>query len=196
MTLTLPAQRTMTVEEFEAYALLPENADRRLEWHDGEVITMVSSSRASIISGRLYALLEVFVSEREIGFTTPNDGGYIVNGRRYIPDGAFVSYARQPNPPDVAWNPIAPDLVIEVVSPTDRPALIRRKLLSYLDAGVTVWLVEPEDQTVEVYAPGRAPLLLTATDTLDGGDLLPGLTIPLARVFRPAAPAAPPEDAK
>ncbi len=196
MTTTLPARRTMTVEEFEAYALLPENADRRLEWHDGEVIELTTNSLSSRIGIRLTSLLWAFVEAHGLGEVTDAQGGYIVNGLRSIPDGAFVSYARQPNPPDVAWNPIAPDLVIEVVSPTDRPALIRRKLLSYLDAGVTVWLVEPEDQTVEVYAPGRAPLLLTATDTLDGGDLLPGLTIPLARVFRPAAPAAPPEDAK
>ena len=73
---------------------------------------------------------------------------------------------------------------VEIVSPSDRLRQVRAKCLDYLDAGVRlVWLVEPKPQRVTVYLPDRSTHVLGIQDTLHGGDVLPGFTLPLAEVF-------------
>lgn len=60
---------------------------------------------------------------------------------------------------------------------------LRIKIGNYLAAGVWLWVVLLETQQVEVYAPGRPVLILAIDDTLDGGDVLPGFTLPLRAIF-------------
>jgi len=77
-----------------------------------------------------------------------------------------------------------PDLAIEVVSPSDRLRAVRAKCLAYLDAGVhLVWLVEPKHQRVTVYLPDRSTRALGLGDTLDGGAVLPGFSLPVTEIF-------------
>jgi Uma2 family endonuclease len=180
----------MTAEEFAVYALLPENADKRLEWHHGKVVELVSSMQPSKISLRMMSVVESFVYDHDLGYTTTTDGGYIVNGAQYIPDGAYVSYTRDPGTANHAYNPITPDLAIEVISPSDRPGDVSGKIVDYMLAGTVVWLVDPEEETVDVFVPGQPHVRLTVDDTLDGGTTLPGFSLPLKRIFRRAASSA------
>ena len=60
---------------------------------------------------------------------------------------------------------------------------LRRKIQNYMAAGTVVWLVDPQDRVLNVHRPGKKIITLTADDTLDGGDLLPGFTAPLADIF-------------
>ncbi|MDZ4768636.1 MAG: Uma2 family endonuclease [Chloroflexota bacterium] len=175
--------RRMTAEQFDDYVLLPENSDRRLEWHDGEIIELVSNGKSSRTAFHLGNKLGIYVYAHRSGVLTGADGGYWVNGEKYIPDAAYLSYARQPIPASVAYNPLAPDLAIEVISPTDKPLTIARKIQNYMAAGTVVWLVDPQDRVLNVHRPGKKIITLTADDTLDGGDLLPGFTAPLADIF-------------
>jgi Uma2 family endonuclease len=79
---------------------------------------------------------------------------------------------------------VIPDLVVEVVSSSDRPLEVAEKVRMWLDAGVRlVWVVYPTRQIVEEHRPQQAPVTLTASDQLDGGDVVPGFTLPVARVF-------------
>jgi Uma2 family endonuclease len=174
----------MTVEAFEEFALLPENRDKRLEWREGRIVEVVSSVPSSNIGVIVMAYVTIFVLQNNLGLLTGADGGYVVGDERYIPDGAFISKTRQPEYPNVAYNPLAPDLVIEVLSPTDKQDDVRLKIVNYLRAGTTVWLFDPEDEHAEVYSPGKAPQRLSKDDTLDGGDVLPGFKLPLKDVFR------------
>ncbi len=186
MTTTLPARRTMTVEEFEAYALLPENADRRLEWHDGEVIELVSSDKSSHLAVVLLSALVPFITARRLGIVTGADGGYIVNGLRLIPDGAFVLADRHRAAQRTGgFLSIAPDLAIEVISPSDAFSHIRAKLRRYERAGTIVWLIDPSAYTLEVFVPGQPAQVLEEGDTLDGGDLLPGFSLTVRDLFQP-----------
>ncbi len=114
---------------------------------------------------------------------TGADGGCIVAGERCIPDGAFVSRARQTRPSDAANSPTAPDLAIEVLSPSNTPDEIRIKIANYLLVGTTVWLVDADHARIEVYTSGAPVRVLRIGDTRDGGSLLPGFSIPLADVF-------------
>ena len=78
----------------------------------------------------------------------------------------------------------APDLAIEVVSPNDKAGELILKTGDYLAAGTQqVWIVEPGTRTVAVYRPGGAARVYGADDTLDGGDLLPGLSLPVSALF-------------
>jgi Uma2 family endonuclease len=98
-------------------------------------------------------------------------------------DMVFIAAGRLAGVEREGFLPIAPDLAVEIVSPGDRWSEILTKVHEYLDAGVRlVWIVDPRTQTVHVYQPGQVEQL-SAEDTLDGGDVLPGLTLPVREIF-------------
>jgi Uma2 family endonuclease len=79
----------------------------------------------------------------------------------------------------------APDLVVEVMSPSDTVARTAARVQSWLQHGAQlVWVVEPESATVTVYRVDGSVSLLKATDSLDGEQALPGFAYPLSRLFR------------
>jgi Uma2 family endonuclease len=86
-------------------------------------------------------------------------------------------------PPD-NFVPLAPDLAVEVLSPSDRMADAMSKVTMYLQAGVRlVWLVDPATLTVTIFRQDAAPKMVREADTLDGADVLPGFRIPVAEIF-------------
>ncbi len=173
----------ITVEEFERLALQPENADRRLEFVGGEISEVVSNSYSSLVAARINGFLFVYLLHNPIGYLTGADGGYQIGDERYIPDVAFVAKARQPEPSHETYNPLAPDLAVEVISPSDDLNALRVKVVNYLAAGTMVWVVRPEAKSVEVYAPGQPVRRVSADGTLDGGEVLPGLALPVKDIF-------------
>ena len=78
---------------------------------------------------------------------------------------------------------LAPDLVAEVVSPSDRAVEVSGKALAWLEAGVRlVWVVDPENRTVTVHRPVSASVL-RSRDTPSGEDVLPGFALPLEELW-------------
>ena len=172
--------KPMTVDEFIAYALLPENAERNFEFIGGEVIEVVSNNQASEIAGVFIGELYAFVRPRKIGRVTVSDGGYTISGEQYIPDCAFVSYQRQPQSLTESYPTIAPELVIEGLSPGNLNSIEERgklthKVANYLAAGCEVWLVHPDKQIVEVYIVGQPVQTYRNGDVLEGRGLLTGV---------------------
>jgi Uma2 family endonuclease len=99
------------------------------------------------------------------------------------PDVAFVGADRDPTP-ERGYYPGAPDLAVEVLSPDDRPGYVRDKVAEWLEAGaLAVWVVDPRRQTVTVHTAHEAPAVLSRTDTLRGGDVLPGFAIEVGEIF-------------
>lgn|SRR5574341_672849 len=172
------------VEEFEALALLPENADRRLELIDGEIVELVSNQECSRIAGWILYFINAYLLEHDIGFATSADGGYQVGRDRYIPDVGFMSRARQPEASTEAYNPLPPDLAVEVVSPSEQMGDVLAKVNNYLLAGTVVWVFFPTNKEVGVFVPGQPARSLGMGDTLDGGDVLPGFKVVVKDVFR------------
>ena len=79
---------------------------------------------------------------------------------------------------------VAPDLVVEILSPTDRPDAVRRKLDEYFAAGVRMaWVADPGTRTVRVYRSGGEPMTLAAGEVIAGDDVLPGFELPVDEVF-------------
>ncbi len=175
--------RRVSVEEFDRFVALPENAERLFEYIGGEVVEVVSNQRSSRIAARIIGFLFAYLQQHNLGFLTSSDGGYQIAGERYIPDVAYVSRARQTEPSDQSYSPIPPDLVVEVLSPSNTPHEIRLKMVNYLAAGCTVWIVDPDRQVVEVYTPGRAGKTVHVDETLDGGEVLPGFTLAVKDIF-------------
>ncbi|MBL8145667.1 MAG: Uma2 family endonuclease [Anaerolineae bacterium] len=177
------ARRTMTAVDFEQYTSLPENRDRRLELIEGEVIEVVSDYGASESAARILILMGGFVLERHLGRVTGADGGYAVGDDHFIPDVAFIASARYRKGTSPAWCPVAPDLAVEVLSPGNSEPEMRLKTASYLYAGTTMWIVDPDRKRVEVYTPGKPPFTAGVQDTLTGGEVLPGFTLAVNDIF-------------
>lgn len=77
-----------------------------------------------------------------------------------------------------------PTLAVEILSPSDVFEDISRKVKLYRDAGVPlVWVIDPDFRTVTVHRPGAEPVMLNATQELDGGHVLPGFRVPVTRLF-------------
>jgi Uma2 family endonuclease len=176
------ATRLVTIEEFAAMPL-----EGSWELVDGVPSKMTpSSANSGWIAGELFGRLRDHVRSSQLGWAFPPETGFILFGDRATvrsPDGAFVRKDRLPNL-GAGFVPVAPDLAIEVLSPTDRMADALSKVAMYIDAGVSlVWLVDPASLTVIVFRSDTAPKSLAAEDILDGGDVLPGFSVPVAEIF-------------
>jgi len=183
----------MTVDEL---LTLPDDAEWQYELVEGRLVRMPASGfDAARIAARLTAVLLTHVEDRGLGAVTGADGTYNLTPAGQplqtglVPDVAFVAAARIPAPdsPDYVKAPrLAPDLAAEIVSPSQYHPEMNAKATRYLAAGVRlVWLVWPKYQQVEVWRPGAAAPVATlgAGDALDGLDVVPGFSYPLARLF-------------
>ncbi len=175
--------RYATVEEFEAFVLRPENQNRLFEYVGREIVEVVSNNYSSKIGANVLIAVGGFIREHKLGDITGADGGYEVSGERYIPDVGFISRQRQPKPSHATWNPLAPDLAIEVLSPSDKEDDVAIKVANYLAANTTVWLFRPLEQRVAVFVPGQPVRQYGIEDTLPGGEVLPGFALPLKEMF-------------
>lgn len=187
--MAVPKPRLMTADEFERFISQPENADRRWEFIDGEVIEVPSNAYSSAIGALIIAALVAFVKPRGLGTVTGEAAGYTFAGIHISPDVAFVSRQKQETPPiDEQYNPVAPDLMVEVLSPsnkTDRKLReeLERKIRACAEANVLLWVVDYDPQLVTVYTPGQPVRKFGINDTLTGGNVLPGFSLPVSDIY-------------
>jgi Uma2 family endonuclease len=181
--------RLMTATEFWAFAALPENADKRLELIDGVIVEMASSSQKNtVIAMRVGFFLNGFVIPRNIGYVTGADGGFTINDwNAYQPDVGYISKARHPELGGVEF-PVPPDLAVEVISPSESSLDVQTKVERYLAAGSQlVWTVYEKTRQVRVWqlgAEGQITMQVKGiTDTLDGGNVLPGFMLKVSEIF-------------
>ncbi len=100
------------------------------------------------------------------------------------PDIAFVRKERVPDPIPSTFLEFAPDLVVEVLSPSDRPGEVLAKVGDWLDAGAClVWVIDPERRLARVYRADGTEHILKETDQLLGEDVLPGFSCTLASIL-------------
>ena len=174
--------RTYTSSEYETLAT--QHPDRRFELIHGEIIEKMPTQLHAFIVQMLSGFLFVFLRENPIGYALI-EARYRAPGDEHndrIPDLSFITKARGPL---VARGPAPymPDLAVEVQSPGQSDQFMADKAAYYLQNGTRmVWLIYPDRQLAEVLQPGERHLL-TADGTLDGGDVLPGFSVPLADLF-------------
>ncbi len=179
--------KRVTVEQFEAFARLPENADRLFEFIGGEIVEVPSNPYVSEIAIEIAVHIKLHLREQGIkGHVTGESGGCQVVGERYAPDVAYIASEKQAALPyEQGYNPNPPDLAVEVVSPSESDRRRSIKVANYLAAGTLVWVVYPPAREVEVYQPGEAVKIVSLDGTLDGGAVLPGFTLAVRDIFPP-----------
>lgn len=177
-------ERKLTPAEFDAFVLLPENHDTLFELIAGEIVAVSSNSISSKISGWILTHLNNYLEAHDIGHSTTADGGYWIGDERYITDVVFISYVRLPVMLPEGYQHLAPDLAVEVLSPSNTKEEMTVKVANYLAAGTIVWRVDHIKRQVAVFIPNEPVRILDETDTLDGGTILPGFALPLQKLFK------------
>lgn len=162
--------------------------EARRELVRGELIVREPAGfRHGDVAARLLIAVGTFVESRSLGRVFTAETGFRLRTNPdtvRAPDVAFVRHDRLPEPPPRGYAAIAPDLVIEVLSPDDRPGEVLSKVGDWLEAGTTlVWVVDPDGRTARVYRADGGQDLLTDHDRLDGEVVLPEFQYELRRAF-------------
>lgn len=184
-TTAIPIQQAITIQEFEDFIFHPDNISRHFNFLAGEIIQKVSNSYSSIIGARILMRFGIHLSNNEMGHVLGANGGYQIGDDRYIPDVSYISYQRQPHPPKEPYISNNPNLVVEVMPPTDTDKALQIKVANYLAVGTLVWIVRPDDKVIEVYESGKSVTLLNEGDTLNGGMVLPKFSINIKDILPP-----------
>ena len=188
MTTAIAPPRLMTAAEFQALAKVP---GRRYE-----LIRGVLKEKA-VGTGLAHSINLSFAHFALFPHTAGADNGLLCIGEPcyrvgrnpdtvLCPDMAWIAPGRIP-PGTTGYPELTPDLCIEVASPSNARSdrLLADKAQMWLDFGAReVWVLNLEDTTLTRYRPGRPPVILGADDILDGGELLPGFSIAVWRLFR------------
>lgn len=139
------------------------------------------------VAMRLGTAIANFVDARKLGTVLAADTGFMLFTNPdtvRAPDVAFVRRDRVPDPEPRGYPALAPDLAVEVLSPNDRPGEVLAKVGDWLSAGCRlVWVVDPVRQTARVYRADGTESHLTDQDALDGEEILPEFSCPLASIF-------------
>jgi Uma2 family endonuclease len=189
LTLPLVLETTevhLTDEQF--YQLCRSNPDLSIERSaKGALIVMTPvGGEGGSYEMELGADLTLWNRQTNLGKTFSSSTLFkLPNGGDRSPDAAWVELSRwQALTPEQRrkFPPIAPDFVIELRSPTDDLELLRAKMQEYMDAGVRLgWMLNPQEQQVEIYRQGQPKEMRQLPTELSGEDVLPGFVLPLPR---------------
>jgi Uma2 family endonuclease len=174
----------MTADEFARFVSAPENSDRRFELIDGQLVEKLPTMLQGVIKAQLGGELGIYLRENPVGWAgfsvdyslptdplnvrSPDISFILKEGRTLLREG-FVPYM--------------PEIAVEVQLPEQSDTFMKEKGDYYLAHGTKiVWIVYPRQQLVEVLTPTERHLL-TINDTLTGGDVLPGFSVPIREIF-------------
>ena len=176
--------RLYTVDEFDEILARQENADRLLELINGEIVEKVPTQLHGFIAGNIFGFFWNYSRDKGIGVAVM-EVRHRVPGDKHndrIPDVSFYLDASQPL---VERGPVPrlPDIAVEVKSPDDSYTQLQEKADYYLANGTKlVLLAYTEKRLLVVRTPDNEDIL-TEDETFDGGDVLPGFTLPVKEIF-------------
>ncbi|HEX8685083.1 MAG TPA: Uma2 family endonuclease [Pyrinomonadaceae bacterium] len=182
--------RLITADELLVMPPYDENGNQcRFELIRGELRTMpLAKPLHGIICSRLSVRIGGFVEDHDLGETFGAETGFLLGrGPDSVlgPDVAFVSHERLSAVENFEkYFPFAPDLTVEVLSPGNTAREISEKIAMYFAAGSrAVWVFNPKKRTAAVYASPTDVRVFGEAERFDGGDVLPGFTLDLAKLF-------------
>ncbi len=178
---------TRTLLTLEQFAQLPDE-DQLHELDEGELITMApAGGMHGRIENRISFVLNAFLEGRQLGEVLPSDTGFILRRNPDVvrsPDIAFLRMEKIRAIPEEGFIEAAPDLAIEVVSPSESATFLDRKIRQYLEAGTqVVWVVHRKTHEVHVFEAGGTSRFLTGQESLEASDLLPGFSVAVKGLF-------------
>jgi Uma2 family endonuclease len=176
----------VTHEEFEK--LCQDNPDLRLELtEDGQLITMAPAGwQSSKRNSKLNSRVDIWNEQAGLGEVFDSSGGFTLpNGAVRSPDVTWIEKSKLEGiSPDIAFPEVVPDFVIELRSKSDSLKTLRAKMEEYRSNGVRLgWLINPQQQQVEIYRLGQDVEILQSPTILSGEDVLPGFTLDLSVIF-------------
>ena len=175
-----------TATEDDALAHLEGEFRRRVELIDGILVEKPMGYCEGLLAMWLGTLLNNFVVPRRLGVVGgPDTIIRLLGSQLRLPDVSYFPWASLPaGATHARVGPVSPALAVEVLSDSNTRAEMEQKRQEYFAAGtLLVWIVDPRTETVAVYTDPTAHTTLTTTDTLDGGAVLPGFTVPVAELF-------------
>ena len=175
--------RKITVDEFWAMA----DTGHRYELVDGELVEMDGTPRHGLVSTQFGRLIGNHVSAASLPLHVGNSTGFQMNPHTLrFPDVHVTTWERMAtyDESEGAWPKFAPDVAIEVVSPSNTSAVLARKTAEYFDGGsAAVWIADPEPRTVSIRRPGQPEQVFGPADVLTGEPEIPGFSCAVADIF-------------
>ena len=180
-------KKLLTAEEFSRLRNPIDGSKQELV--RGEVITMPPPGFVhGKVQGCVYFVLETYNRATKFGQVTVESGVITDTGPDTVrgPDIAVWSFQRLPaDHVPIVYANVAPDLCVEIKSPSNTSARTTQKVSEYFSCGARmVWVVDPEERTVTVYRKAGDGRVLWEDATLTGEDVLPGFSVPVAEFFR------------
>jgi Uma2 family endonuclease len=174
----------MTAEELAARPV----PHQRTELVRGRLIVREpAAGRHGVVAARILVAIGIHLEAHPIGEVLAAETGFIVArdpDTVRAPDVAYVRRGRLPRHERTGFDALAPDLVVEVLSPGDRASDVQAKVADWIAAGtLLVWVVDPSQESACVVRADGTVAMLGACDVLHGEEVLPGFTLPLARVL-------------
>ena len=178
------ASRPMTADEL----LRASFPNRRTELIRGVlVVREPAGGRHGRVAAELARLIGTHVHDNDLGVVYGAETGFTIAREPdtvRAPDVAFVRRDRVPAADPVGFLPIAPDLAVEVLSPSDRPGETLAKVGDWLEAGTPlIWVIDPERRQSRIYRADGTDSLLGERDQLSGEDVLPGFVLSLGAIL-------------
>ena len=172
----------LTADELEK---MPDDDSVRLELDEGELITMPPTAlEHADYESNVCTLLKTHVRKHRLGKVYTGEGGFRLRDDTVrAPDVAFVRQERVPSVQTGGFGKGAPDLAVEIFSPSDSVRQLMRKVKQYFAAGChTVWIMYPEQREVNALEASGADRLLKGDDLLEAPELLPGFSVRVAEL--------------
>jgi len=176
-----------TIVSLQEFERLAAEEGTFYELDEGEIIAMSAGRRQhGKVQNTIGFLLNLWLAEHRGGAVYQAETGFLLGDDPptvRVPDAAFVHAERDLESPE-GYVLGAPDLAVEVVSPTDSASYLVRKVRQYLKhGGHTVWVVYPETREVHVFEASGAIRVVGEEQVLEAPELLPGFAVPVARLF-------------
>lgn len=182
---TILNEKLITADEFRDMEF-----DAPVELVQGDVLEMTRPGlKHGILCGNAYYLLRAWADDTADGYlVAANDTGVITQRDPDTVRGPDVLVIRKDRLPEqnipAGWLTVSPDVVVEVLSPSDQWPLMLDKVAEYLATGVLeVWVIEPEEKSIHIFGQESAPRILKSGDVLASEKILPGFSAPVEKLF-------------
>jgi Uma2 family endonuclease len=175
---------TLTAEEL-LHLNLP---NKRTELVRGRLMVREPAGyRHGSVTVHITRLIANFVDEHHLGEVFAAETGFTLARNPdtvRAADVAFISNERLLDPPPIGFAEMAPDLIVEVLSPDDRPGAVLAKVADWLTAGSQLgWVIDPGKRRARIYRADGSELHVDADGTLDGESVLPGFSVALGTIL-------------
>lgn len=161
--------------------------NRICELIDGVLVEKIMGTYESMLAVVLIGYLELYMRQHDLGIVLDSGGPLrILATQVRVPDVSVILWERFPGgrlPEEPIWA-VAPDLAVEILSPSNTEKEMRQKLRDYFLSGVRlVWYIDPETRTAEIFLAPEERTVISEQGILDGGEVLPGFQVTLGELF-------------